>query len=304
MPRPAPAVDRTVALMTFLAAHPGRSFSLSELARTLEMNKATAHATIGALTTAGWLARDPALRTYRLGPGLVAIAKAAAAAEQMALDVAREHMHHLSSEFGVRCVASAAMADEIVLLGVEGASEPLGIAAEPGHRVPMAPPMGAVFVAWADPPTVDRWLAEVATTSGPRAMERYERALALVRQRGFALGLAGHSRERIAAALSELMVGATNRRLRTTVQDLLQQLDREEEEYIVAEINRQDSYDVAILSAPVFDAGGRVVIALTLMGLGVLTGTQVERRAHRLLGATRAITAAINGHAPAAAAGS
>ena len=43
MARPAPAIDLTVALVTFLAAHPGRSFTLSDLARRLDLNKATAH---------------------------------------------------------------------------------------------------------------------------------------------------------------------------------------------------------------------------------------------------------------------
>jgi DNA-binding IclR family transcriptional regulator len=159
--------------------------------------------------------------------------------------------------------------------------------------------MGAVFVAWADAGTVDRWLTQVAANSGPRSMQRYQRALALVRTRGFALGMGGHSRERIAEALSELMAGATNRRLRTTVQDLLRELDVEEEQYILTEIDEQESYDVAMISAPVFDAEGHVVIALTLMGLGMLTGGQIDWRGERLLRATRAITLAINGHAPA-----
>ncbi|MFS8641241.1 MAG: 3-hydroxyacyl-CoA dehydrogenase family protein, partial [Symbiobacteriaceae bacterium] len=35
MARPAPGVERTVALVTFLSRHPGRSFGLSELARRL-----------------------------------------------------------------------------------------------------------------------------------------------------------------------------------------------------------------------------------------------------------------------------
>ena len=33
MPRPAPAIGRTIALLNFLTAHPDETFSLSELAR-------------------------------------------------------------------------------------------------------------------------------------------------------------------------------------------------------------------------------------------------------------------------------
>jgi hypothetical protein len=52
MARPAPGTERTVALITFLADHSGRSFSLSELARRLQLDKATAHATLAALNDA------------------------------------------------------------------------------------------------------------------------------------------------------------------------------------------------------------------------------------------------------------
>src|SRR5207244_378633 len=42
--RPAPGADRVVRVLDFLAAHPDEPFTLSELARRLELNKATAHA--------------------------------------------------------------------------------------------------------------------------------------------------------------------------------------------------------------------------------------------------------------------
>src|SRR5205807_5671765 len=56
-PRPAPGAERVVAVLNFLTAHPDESFTLSELARRLDLNKATCHALLMTLTDAGYLLR-------------------------------------------------------------------------------------------------------------------------------------------------------------------------------------------------------------------------------------------------------
>ena len=59
MARPAPAVDRAVEILDFLADNPRDAFSLSELARRLDLNKASAHAILNALTDRGLPAAPP-----------------------------------------------------------------------------------------------------------------------------------------------------------------------------------------------------------------------------------------------------
>ena len=54
MPRRAPAVERVIAVLNLLAAHPGQPYTLSDIARDLELNKATLHAILWALTQAGF----------------------------------------------------------------------------------------------------------------------------------------------------------------------------------------------------------------------------------------------------------
>src|SRR5207248_704067 len=71
-PRPAPGAERVVAVLNFLTAHPDESFTLSELARRLGLNKATCHALLMTLTEAGYVLRHPTRMTYMLGPALVA----------------------------------------------------------------------------------------------------------------------------------------------------------------------------------------------------------------------------------------
>ena len=51
MARPAPAVERTVATLNFLAAHPDEPFTLSELSRRLDITKATAHTMLNAIAS-------------------------------------------------------------------------------------------------------------------------------------------------------------------------------------------------------------------------------------------------------------
>ena len=77
MARPAPGAERSVAVLELLAAHPDERFTLSEVARRCDLNKATAHALLSALSERGVLLRHPEEKRYSLGPVLVSIGEAA-----------------------------------------------------------------------------------------------------------------------------------------------------------------------------------------------------------------------------------
>src|SRR5205823_488061 len=124
-PRPAPGAERVVAVLNFLAAHPDESFTLSELARRLDLNKATCHALLMSLTEAGYVLRHPTRMTYMLGPALVAVGSAAQGQFQ-AVDFAREEMRALAEETSLECIASTVVGDEIVILSRSGAPLPFG----------------------------------------------------------------------------------------------------------------------------------------------------------------------------------
>src|SRR5919107_5173479 len=119
MGRSAPSVERALAVLDFLAAHPGEEFTLSHLARRLGLSKATCHAVLGTLTRAGYLQRHPERLTYRLGPTLIALGSAAQS-DARALDLARDEMRSLSAELALECLASTAVGDEIVILARSG----------------------------------------------------------------------------------------------------------------------------------------------------------------------------------------
>src|SRR6202008_2133818 len=102
----APAVDRTVALLNFLAAHTDQEWSLSELARRLHLNKATAHAMLTPLTDPGYVLRHPVEKTFTLGPAVIAVGNAPAVRQFEIVDFARGEMQGLADDLSARCIAS------------------------------------------------------------------------------------------------------------------------------------------------------------------------------------------------------
>src|SRR5881227_118241 len=86
---------RGVVNLDIRAAHPDTAFSLSELCRRLDINKATAHAMLTALAESGFLLRNPRDKSYTLGPALIALGSAAAARRLELVEFARAPMQQL-----------------------------------------------------------------------------------------------------------------------------------------------------------------------------------------------------------------
>ncbi|HEY8525698.1 MAG TPA: helix-turn-helix domain-containing protein [Acidimicrobiales bacterium] len=298
MARPAPGVERTVALVTFLSRHPGRSFGLSELARRLGLNKATAYSMLVALTEAGWLTRDPVDKTYRLGPALVAVGDAAAGLDRHVLELARPALLRLSDELGVQVVASAVVGDDMVIVAVEGqAAAPVAFGSRPGYTVPLAPPLGTVFMAWSEPAAVDRWLQRLGPRLDERRRARYRHALDVVRRRSYAVALQGEGGPALRRALAALAADAANPEVRAAAERVVQAMT--DDDYLLVDLDGIESYQLGLVSAPVFDRTGRVCLAVTLTGFAArLTAEEMTPYARRLTATTASLTARIGGSPP------
>lgn len=284
MARRTPAVDRTVAVLNHLAADPGAQVSLSELARELELNKATAHALLTSLVDHGYLVRDPRAKTFSLGPALIALGNAAATANPAA-HLAAAPMADLATELDLECVASTAVGDEIVILATSGTHRPLGINIQPGLRLPLVPPLGTVFVAWAGTDAIDRWLGTLGPNVDPPRLARYREALEAVRARGYSVGLGGDEQQRLVESLQD---------------DTGPRTVEAGEEYALVELAESTPYRLNHIGAPVFDAAGRVAIALFLIGFrGQIPASDVPAYAQRLVAAAAEVTAALDGRVPA-----
>lgn len=290
MARPAPSAARTVALLDFLAAHPTERFGVSALARRLDTSKATLHALVATLTDAGYLLRHPVDKTYSLGPALVAVGNAAASRQLDVVDHARGEMRRLADELAVLCVASAAIGGEIVILGREGDLGPLAPDVRVGHRLPLVPPLGTVFMAWSPDADIEAWLQRTGPSAAPDRIARFRRAVGAVRERGYSLALEADARVQIGRALGSRESGVDAAQLARLVDEL------GHEEYVLAELEHASSYRLSMIAAPVFGADGSVVLALTLFGFRAsLDPAEIRGRAERLLDAARVVTKSIHG---------
>jgi DNA-binding IclR family transcriptional regulator len=290
--RGTPAAQRTVDVLNLLAAHAGRPLGLTEIARRVGIGKGTAHALVTTLGEAGFLVRHPTDKTYVLGPAVVALGRAAAAAELGALDFARPAMERLSNDLGLRCLASAAIGTDIVILGKAGAPVPLGVSVEVGQRLPLVPPLGTVFVAWSTPAEIDAWLRRLGASAGEADLARYREAIATVRRRGYSVALEADARARLGRALAALEGDPGTFTLRQQVLDLVADLGHEE--YILGELTGAARYQINHLAAPVLDPDGHVVLALTLVGFtDQLDAADVEPLGRRLVAEAHSVEDAL-----------
>jgi DNA-binding IclR family transcriptional regulator len=207
-------------------------------------------------------------------------------------------MDSLAERLDLECLASAAAADEIVILDRAGRSAPAGSSALPGQRLPLAPPLGTVFVAWSPPEAVDAWLLRLGPDAPPDVIGRARAALATVRARGYSVGLDADARVKLGRALAELAHEPRVQELRPVVDALVAELGHEE--YALVELGPSRSYPVNHIAAPVFDSAGAVVLALTVVGFTSRLGAgDVPAYAREVVAAAARVTAAIGGAPPA-----
>jgi DNA-binding IclR family transcriptional regulator len=283
VPRRAPAVERVIAVLNLLAAHPGQPYTLSDIARDLSLNKATLHALLWALTETGYLFRDPLTKSYTVGPALIALGNAAIEGFAV-VQAAMPEMEALQTELGLDCICSAAINDEIVILARTGRPRPFGINVLPGMRVPLAPPLGTVFVAWSDQAEIERYLARVGPVESAKVVDQYRRAVDAVNSRGYSVALASEGQPLGGGALEDSVRG-------------IQSVD-----YALLEIDPSDSYRLRHVAAPVFGARGEVVVALFLIGFqGEVSAERVPEIAERVMLACNRVSQSIRGATPPAA---
>jgi DNA-binding IclR family transcriptional regulator len=293
MSRPALAATRAVAVLNFLAAHPADEFTLSDIAERLDINLASAHALLAVLVDAGYASRHPRLRTFTLGPSVVALGSAALE-RHPAIDLARDAARELSAQLDLELAVTAVAGDDIVFLARAGAHRARGISVHVGQRVPLVPPLGAVFMAWAEGPRISDWLATSPTT-GPRV--DLDAVLAGVRSRGYSVALELDVRRGLGDALTHLADAPVDAGLRGTIDDLVVELGRSE--YQVADLDSRRTYDVSMIAAPVFGADAQPVVALTLLGFEPgLSLDQVSSHGERLRDAGLVITKQSKGRIP------
>jgi DNA-binding IclR family transcriptional regulator len=293
MARPAPAVSRTIKLLKFLAQHPKDRFTLSEISRSLEMNKATVHAMLATLLSEGVLIRHPSDKTYSLGPALIGLGEAASIGTQQVLEFTMPELVAIAQELNVSCVASTLIDFDLVIVARRDVDRPVPGYLPVGHRWAIYPPQGREFMAWAEPDRVNEWMSRSAGRLTARLREHYLGMLQETRRLGYVL---------MTPEVIDLQRLISSLPASAAAQKLQNQLNK-----LVSEINSQGAIeagsDPSVLAnaviSPIFGPDGKVVMALSISGFPPNSNARdIARYAKRLTAGTRRVTEIIHGRAP------
>lgn len=290
--RASPPTDRVVRVLDFLAARPAERFGVSELARRVGLTKPTCLGIVTSLCDTGYLVRDPADKTYRLGPSLITLGHRAQESLR-ASPAAREQLRRLSTRFGATAALSAVVNDRITLLDLVA---PTGArpGVEVGQSYPFAPPVGLMFVLWDDEAEQD-WLRREPTIPLRTDSERLARVAASCRADGYLVErqTAGGRR------LYSLMAGMPSQlpdELRALLGELVSDIG--ERVYLRAENSGRGRHDISVISAPVYDHHHRQAMVVSLHVGKTLTDNEISERARAVVAAADAVTAQLGGHPP------
>ncbi|MEB3021688.1 IclR family transcriptional regulator [[Mycobacterium] crassicus] len=290
--RSSPPADRVVAVLDFLARHPDQRFGLSELARRTGLSKSTCLGIATTLTDAGYLLRDDPDKTYRLGPGLISLGRAA----QQSLRVgpgAREQLLRLSEDFSTSAALSAVVDDRITVLELVAAPNAhLGVQA--GQSYPFAPPVGLMFVLWDDRALRD-WLARQPTIPLRSESERLERVVAECRADGYLVERLTPGGQRLYGLMAGLSSDLPDE-LRALLGELVSDIG--ERVYLRSEAGSRGRHDISVISAPVYDDHQRQAMVVSLHAQRALTDSEITRWARGLLRTADALTAQLGGTKP------
>jgi DNA-binding IclR family transcriptional regulator len=294
MSRPALAASRAVDILNFMAARPTQAFSLSELVEHLAVNFASCHAILTVLTKDGFLERHPKHRTYSLGPALVAIGHAALESHP-AIDIARDEARDLAQQLDLEVLLTARTGGDLIALARAGRYVAPNAALRVGQRVPMIPPLGAPFMAWAPEAQLRQWLADAPEGASDPAP--YQRLLSLVRERGYAITLQNPVRSQLGEVVANLSDSPHEAGLRNRMTSLIGELGLDV--YHLAAIDPAQSYEIGMLSAPIFNVHGHAAFTLSLLGFrGQLSADAIQDLAERLMACCMMVTRKSNGRVP------
>jgi len=159
-------VDKALCLLSFfLEARP--AIGLSEIARLSEYNKATARRLLVALEKHGFVEQDSRTRAYRLGPGLLRLARVREAVSPVQT-VVQPVMEDLVARVGETAHFSLYAGDSLATIGLVESTKSNRVSLERGEAIPLhATASGLAFMAFARPEIVERALSRKLTGHTP-----------------------------------------------------------------------------------------------------------------------------------------
>ncbi|MDR7085039.1 flavin reductase (DIM6/NTAB) family NADH-FMN oxidoreductase RutF/DNA-binding IclR family transcriptional regulator [Arthrobacter ginsengisoli] len=189
------------------------------------------------------------------------------------IDFARPHMDELAHHFDSEVTVTTLLNDELVLAAAAGRARHQIVPRQVGQRERFRAPLGTVYAAWGEPALRERWIENSGQSATPEQIEEYRQIPDRVRDRGVAVSLVRKS----------------------PAPDGVSPARGAEAWYNPESLDGLEGFELRSVSAPVFDARGRVAFALTLWGTrgGPAARATVEEYIYRLLEACEAATKAV-----------
>lgn len=276
---------RVVDVVELLARSSNRRLRFSDIVRELDLTQATAHAILKTLCDRGWASRDPAAKTFAVGPALAVVAARTDTARPLT-HAARAAALRLSDEVGYAGSVVERFGDSLIITALEGdpVTAPAGI---PGDRIPYAPPFGVAFAAWDTDEGQRAWIRRGVGGDADR-IRRLDHVLARTRERGYDVDWTTPALAQAAQLVSTL----DSDEIPTPVRHILEQLLAEFTTigFLSDDNPGRRKQPVVSISAPVFDHRQQVALILAVHPLCTLGAKQVRAIAKRLTDETAAIT--------------
>lgn len=130
-----PAASRTVAILRLLSRAP-RPMNLSEIAATLEIVPSTCLHILRVLVAESLVNVDPATKRYRLGIGILSLARSVLAKDPLA-DFLRTELEGVANDFLVSSVATKIEGDRAITITTAIPQKAFAINTEVGSRYPI-----------------------------------------------------------------------------------------------------------------------------------------------------------------------
>ena len=254
---------------------------MSEISRATGINIASCHAVLTSLIERGYLVRLPKHKTYKLGPSLIAVGKVAEKSNPMTVHAMRA-ADRLRTEFDVGVLLSTRIGHELLAIyAVEDRDGNLpGLYI--GERLPLAAPIGAPFVAWGPESEIEAWIARRNEPLTEETTARMRRDIELIRERGYQLYFRSTVPRSIASLMSEMSSTKHFDNYKGEISDLVNTFD-----YHMSQprlIDDDETYDIMLIAAPIFDRNGNAAFNLGLGGFtGGVTGRMIHRYTDRLM---------------------
>ncbi len=267
-----------------LLCRPGHdNLRFSDVVAELGLTQATAHAILATLCERGWITRDPATKTYALGPALAAVGARADRARPV-LHAARTATDQLHTETGY-ATSVLERIDDSLIVAAHASTNSFTPALGPGDRIPYTPPFGVALAAW---DTADAQRAWLRRGGDAESVQRLEAVLTKTRERGFDVDWTTPAMAQAAALVVQLQRDGVP----TQIADIM---DRLLVECTAVGLLADDdparlAQPVATIAAPVLDRRGHAALIVAVHPLQPLEANEIRALGRRIAGVAAALS--------------